>query len=158
MTHPFFWLVMLGRFFSSIAAPSGFLRQHRQQKQKNRVHVPGVAFALVSSDWSESVEFDSFFLQQLEQQHVCRMRAQQGLQHLKQFKRLQQLAFSPSGDAFCSEAFFCVFDKKTFKSQLNGSMARTTFSMQPSPMPVPRAGNSLIEIQIKTLRLHSHET
>jgi hypothetical protein len=94
---------------------SGFLRQHKQQKQKNLVHVPGVALGLSSSDCIDS---KSFFLQQLEQQHVSLIREQQGLQHLKQFMRLQQLGFlSPIAEDLCIEACFC-FNKKTIRSVL----------------------------------------
>lgn len=106
---------MLILFFSSIISLSGFFRQHKQQKQKYLVHVPGVSLSLTfPPDCSESVDV-SFFRQQLEQQQLSRSRPQQGLQDLKQFKRLQQLGFSPSGDDCCLDDFFCVRTGKRLK-------------------------------------------
>jgi len=73
---------------------SGCLRQQRQQKQKILVHVPGVSLALTffgSSDCSDAVDAVSFLRQQLEHEQHFAMRLQHGLQHLKQFMRLQQL-------------------------------------------------------------------
>ena len=108
--HPFFWLDMFD-LWSDIS--SGFFRQHKQQKQKNRVQVLGdeLSFSL-PSDCNESVESDSFLRQQLEQQQVSLIRLQQGLQHLKQFMRLQQLGLPSS---LSRNACFYVLTKERLR-------------------------------------------
>jgi hypothetical protein len=94
---------MLGRFISISLSSSGFFRQQTQQKQKIRVHVPGdeLSLSFIAADCISS----SFLRQQLEQQHVSRNFEQHGLQHLKQFIRLQQLGFFSPGMVSCMVIF-----------------------------------------------------
>jgi hypothetical protein len=65
------------------------------------VQVLGVSLGFGES--MEVVESLSFFRQQLEHEHI---RLQQGLQHLKQLRRLQQEGFSSSIVDFMGIIFF----------------------------------------------------
>lgn len=96
------WLVILARFSPPSVAG---LRQQRQQKQKILVHVLGVSLG-----FGDSIAASSCFFRQHREQQQLEIRLQHGLQHLKQFKRLQQLGFSssPSIVDFMGIIFFYI--------------------------------------------------